>query len=86
MKGMKFKKLKLSRYAMQAPMILILDLGTTCEREVSVTPQPRFTHRERTPVSIEYEAGWAYELVWTQRLEENILCFCLESNPVRTVL
>jgi hypothetical protein len=37
---------------------------------VSVTPRPRFTPGERTPVHIVQEAGWAPEPVWTQRLEE----------------
>jgi hypothetical protein len=37
---------------------------------VSVTPRPRFTPGERTPVPIGKEAGWAPEPVWTQRIEE----------------
>jgi hypothetical protein len=37
---------------------------------VSVTTRLRFTPGERTPVPILYEAGWAPEPVWTQRLEE----------------
>jgi hypothetical protein len=37
---------------------------------VSVTPRPRFTPGERTPVPIVQEAGWASEPVWTQRIEE----------------
>jgi hypothetical protein len=32
--------------------------------------QAAFCPRERTPVPTGYEAGWASELVWTQRLEE----------------
>jgi hypothetical protein len=38
---------------------------------VSVTPRPRFTPGERTPpVPIGQEVGWASELVWTDRLQE----------------
>jgi hypothetical protein len=40
---------------------------------VSVTPWPRFTPGERTPVPIGLEAGWTSELVWTQKLEEKCL-------------
>jgi hypothetical protein len=36
-----------------------------------------------SPVSIGQEAGWAPEPVWTERLEEKILCPCRESNPDR---
>jgi hypothetical protein len=37
------------------------------------------------PVPIVQEAGWAPEQVWTQRLEEEILCLCRGSNPGRPV-
>jgi hypothetical protein len=32
-------------------------------------------------VPTDQEAGWASELIWTQRLEEKILSFCWGSNP-----
>jgi hypothetical protein len=41
--------------------------------------------RERTPVPIGQEAGWASELVWTQRLEEKSFGLCRGSSPVRPV-
>jgi hypothetical protein len=50
--------------------LLILDLGTRWGWVVSVTPRPRFTPGERTPVPIVQEVGWALEPVWTQRLQE----------------
>jgi hypothetical protein len=37
---------------------------------VNVTPRPRFTPGKGLLVPIGQEAGWASELVWTQRLEE----------------
>jgi hypothetical protein len=37
------------------------------------------------PVPIVEEAGWAPQPVWTQRLEEKILCLCRRSNPGRRV-
>jgi hypothetical protein len=37
---------------------------------VSVTPRPRFTPGEGTPVPIGQEAGWAPEPVWMQGLEK----------------
>jgi hypothetical protein len=37
---------------------------------VRVTPWPSFTPGKGPPVLIGQEAGWASELVWTQRLEE----------------
>jgi hypothetical protein len=37
------------------------------------------------PVPIFQEAGWAPEPVWTQGLEEKILCLCRGSNPGRPV-
>jgi hypothetical protein len=38
------------------------------------------------PVPIVQEGRWAPEPVWTQRLEEKILCFCRGSNPDRPVV
>jgi hypothetical protein len=32
------------------------------------------------PVPIGQEAGWASEVVWTQRLEKKSFCLCRESN------
>jgi hypothetical protein len=49
----------------------------------SVTPRPRFTPGERTPVPIVYEAGWAPETVWrTQRLEEKSSATDRDGAPV----
>jgi hypothetical protein len=48
-------------------------------------PGRAFTPGERTPVPIGQEAGWDPEPVWTQRLQENILCPCRESTPDRPV-
>jgi hypothetical protein len=49
---------------------------------VSVTFRPRFTSGKGPPVPIGYEAGWASELVWTQRLEENYFAFAGDRIPV----
>jgi hypothetical protein len=38
------------------------------------------------PVPIGQEAGWAPELVWTQRLEEKSFRLCRGSNPNRLVV
>jgi hypothetical protein len=38
------------------------------------------------PVPIVQEAGWAAEPVWTQRLEEEYICLCRESNLNRPVV
>jgi hypothetical protein len=38
------------------------------------------------PVPILQEAGWASELVWTQRLQEKSLRFCRGSNLDRPVV
>jgi hypothetical protein len=56
---------------MYSSYLLIHDLGTRWGSVVSVTPRPRFTPGERTPVPIGQEAGWAPEPVWTQR--KNVL-------------
>jgi hypothetical protein len=52
------------------------------ENSDSVTPQPLFTAGERTPVPIVQEAGWASELVWTQRLGEKYFASVGDRTPV----
>jgi hypothetical protein len=52
----------------------------------SIMPRPCFTPRERTPVPIGQEAGWAPELVWTQKLEEKSFRQCQRSNPYHLVI
>jgi hypothetical protein len=47
---------------------------------VTVTPRPRFTPGERTPVLIGQETGWASEPVWIQRQEEKSFRLCRGSN------
>jgi hypothetical protein len=42
--------------------------------------------RKRPPVPIVQEAGWAPELVWTQRLEEKSFRLCQGSNLDRPVV
>jgi hypothetical protein len=42
--------------------------------------------RALPPVPIVQEAGWAPELVWTQRLEEKFFRVCQESNSDRPVV
>jgi hypothetical protein len=41
----------------------------------SVKPRTLFKPREGPSVRIGYNAGWASELVWTQRLEEKLFAF-----------
>jgi hypothetical protein len=38
--------------------------------------------QERTPVPIGQKAGWASELVWTQRLKETYFASAGNRNPV----
>jgi hypothetical protein len=38
------------------------------------------------PVPIVQEAGWAPELVWTQKIEKKSSCFCRGSNPDHPVV
>jgi hypothetical protein len=52
----------------------------------TVTPLPRFTPGERTPVPTGQEAGWALEPAWTQKLQEKSSCPCRESNLDRLVV
>jgi hypothetical protein len=47
----------------------------------SVTSLPRFTPGERTPVPIGQEAVWAWELVWTQRLEKISFASAWDRTP-----
>jgi hypothetical protein len=47
---------------------------------------PRFAPGKGPPVPIVLEAGWALEPVWTQRIEEKILCPSRGSNPDRPVV
>jgi hypothetical protein len=50
---------------------------------VSVTPRPRFTAGDRTPpVTTGQEAGWASELVWTQRLEQKSFASATDRTTV----
>jgi hypothetical protein len=42
--------------------------------------------RERIPVPIVQEAGWASEPVWTQRLEEKFFRLCRGTNLDRPVI
>jgi hypothetical protein len=49
---------------------------------VSVTPRPRFTPGKGPQLPIVQEAGWASELVWTQKLEEKSFA-SPGSNPGR---
>ena len=42
----------------------------------------RLIFGERTPLCIEYEAGWAPELVWALRRREKSLFLCEQSNHV----
>jgi hypothetical protein len=49
---------------------------------VSVTLRPHFTPRKGPPVPIAQEAGWASELVWTQRLEEKSFASAGDQAPV----
>jgi hypothetical protein len=48
---------------------------------VSATPRPRFAPGKGPPVPIVQEAGWVSEPVWTQRLEEKILCLLPGIEP-----
>jgi hypothetical protein len=50
-------------------------------RLFSITPRPRFTPGEKTPVPIGQEAGWSSELVWTQRLEEKSFAYAGDRTP-----
>jgi hypothetical protein len=49
-------------------------------------PAARLPPGKGPPVPNVQEAGWAPEPVWTQRLEEKILCPRRESNPDRPVV
>jgi hypothetical protein len=49
---------------------------------VIVALWPHFTSGEKTPVAIGSDAGWASELVWTQRLQERSFVSAWEQTPV----
>jgi hypothetical protein len=44
--------------------------------------RPRFTPGKGPPVAIGQEAGWASELVWTERLEEKSFASAEDRTPV----
>jgi hypothetical protein len=70
-KGNLSTSLRHQRIKWKAP--LFLKHGTRWRREVSFTLRLRFT-RDRTPVPIESEAGWAAGPVWTTWRVENLFC------------
>jgi hypothetical protein len=49
---------------------------------VDVTPRPRFAPGKGPPVPIVQEAGWAWEPVWTQRLEEKSFASAGDRIPI----
>jgi hypothetical protein len=51
-------------------LLLILDLGTRWGKMISVTPGHALLLRKGPTILNGQEAGWATELVWTERLEE----------------
>jgi hypothetical protein len=86
----KYVKVKLSRYAMQAPkqkrkFISYLFLTSALDGSEWSASRPGrvLPPRKGTPVTTGHEAGWASELV--RRLEEKILFLCRGSNPGRPV-
>jgi hypothetical protein len=66
----------------EAQLLVILDLGTRWEWVFSVTLRPRFALWKEPPVPIVQEAGWASELVWTQRLEEKSFAPAGDRTPI----
>jgi hypothetical protein len=52
------------------------------EHVACVTFRPRFTPWKGPPVPIVQEAGWASDLVWTQRLEEKSFASARDRTPV----
>jgi hypothetical protein len=52
---------------------------------VSTTPRPRFSPREKTPVPIVQETGWAPDSLDKEAIGK-ILCLCRGSNPDRPVV
>jgi hypothetical protein len=81
-----YKNQRCPATTMQAPrgeevlLLLIIDLDTRLGWVVSVTTRPRFAPGKEPAVPIVQEAGWAWELISTQRLEKNRF-LCRGSNP-----
>jgi hypothetical protein len=71
------------RYSSYAFSTSALDGGEWSERHA---PAALLPPGKGPPVPIGQEAGWAPEPVWTQRLQEKILCPRRESNPDRPVV
>jgi hypothetical protein len=67
-------------------LLLILDLDTRWDKWSASRPGRALPPGKGPPVPIVQEAGWAPELVWTQRLQEKILYLCQGSNPDRPVV
>jgi hypothetical protein len=63
-------------------LLLILNLGTRSWWVVSIIPRPRFTPWDWTRRYPLYRAGWAPELVWTQRIEEKSSASVGDRTPV----
>jgi hypothetical protein len=63
-------------------LLLILYLGTRWGWVVSVTSRPRFPPGRGPSIPIVQEAGWASELVWTQKLEEKSFAPARDWTPV----
>jgi hypothetical protein len=57
-------------------------MGVSAQRHAPAALYPR----ERTPIPIGQEAGWAPELVWTQRLEETSSWLCRGSKLDHSVV
>ena len=59
-----------------------VSLGTRRKWMISFTSRPLYP-RERTPVPIKQEAGWAPKLVWTFRPNKKFLALVVIRNPNR---
>jgi hypothetical protein len=66
----------------EVQLLLILDLSMGWGQVVSIMTQSHFIPK----VPMGYEAGWATELVWTQRLVEKSFCLYWGLNPDHLVI